>query len=345
VHAYAFEALDACKSQCQGILWNKQVGERLDVRKKQIVQIATELAMPFIVIASLMLLVVWFSIRRGLTDLDRFSFFLSRQNERPPFAILPARDWPVELSHLIGVINGLFRRIEVGVLHERKFIDMAAHQLRTPLSGLSIEAQLCARIKDPEVLKEHLSRLQSAAHRVSGLVDQLLTLAQIDALAPGEKWAVSIIDVLSDIIADMAPVAARRGMEMAMDGPDFALIGSRTAIELLISNLLDNAIKYGPEGSDILIRLSVDEAKNRGRVEISDHGPGMTAEERQQAFERFWQAAKGRSQGAGLGLAIAREAANSLNGELSLHDRPFGTQGLLVRFEVAVVPPLPSLSY
>lgn len=305
-----------------------EVGERLRVRHDLIGRIALELAAPFIVVALLLLLVLWFSIRTGLKDLAAFSLALSHQKDRPPFYPLTAAEWPLELEQLVGVINGLFARIELSLNRERAFIDMAAHQLRTPLGGLSIEAQLCARTEDPQELAERLERLNTSTRRVAQLVDQLLTLAQIEAAPRGGDGLIAIKSVLSPVIADIAPQAARRGVEIAVDGDDIEVRASEMALQLLLSNLIGNAVKYSPDGAEVVIRLAGD--ARAATIDITDHGPGMSDADKAQAFDRFWQAPTAAA-GSGLGLAIAREAADAVGAQLELTDRDDGQNGLAAR--------------
>ncbi len=308
-----------------------QVGERLKIRDATISRVSLVLAAPFMVIAVLLLLALWFTTRDGLAGLKAFSLFLSRQKDRPPFRQLDAGEWPAELEELTSVINGLFRRIEAGIIHERKFIDMAAHQLRTPLSGLSIEAQLCARTTDRAELEPRLQRLYQSTRRVSALVDQLLNLAQIEAVAPEGGQAVMVRPVLATVFADLAPEAARGGVDLAIEGDDLALTGTELALQLMLSNIVGNAVKHAPSGSEVVVRLS--EAGRRGRIEVEDAGEGLSDEDKRMAFDRFWQGNTGKPGGSGLGLSIAWEAALRLGGGLVMADRSDGRPGLVVRFE------------
>jgi signal transduction histidine kinase len=308
-----------------------EVGERMSIRGAMISRVSLILATPFMLIALLLLLALWFTTRDGLAGLSAFSLFLSRQKDRPPFRELDAADWPTELEGLIGVINGLFRRIEAGIAHERKLVDMAAHQLRTPLSGLSIEAQLCARMTDPVELAPRLQRLYQSTRRVSALVDQLLNLAQIEAVIPDGDQAVMVRAVLATVIADLAPEAARRGVDLAIEGDDLTLNGTELALQLMLSNIVGNAVKHAPPGSEVVVRLSLDGGHRR--IEVEDAGPGISDEAKRVAFDRFWQQDKGVPGGSGLGLSIAWEAAVRLGGQLRLADRADGKSGLVVHFE------------
>ena len=306
-----------------------EVGERMQVRRTMILHVSLLLAAPFLLIAVFLMAALWLAVRDGLTGLQAFSLFLSRQRERPPFGAVEPGDWPSELSGLVGVVNGLFRRIETGIAHERQFIDLAAHQLRTPLAGLSIQAQLCARAPDQAELQPRLQNLYVSTRRVSALVDQLLHLAQIESTSE-EAAPVSVHPELAGVVADLAPEASRRGVEMAVEGPDIVLHGTGLALQLMLSNLIGNAVKYTPRGGDVTVRL---DALAR-RIEVEDSGPGLSDHGKTLAFDRFWQQTPGAPGGSGLGLSIAREAARRLGGDLRLLDRTDGKPGLLVRFEV-----------
>jgi two-component system sensor histidine kinase QseC len=308
-----------------------EVGERMSVRAAMISRVSLIMAAPFILIAVLLLLALGYTTRDGLAGLSAFSLFLSRQKDRPPFRELHAGEWPAELEGLIGVINGLFRRIEAGIAHERKFIDMAAHQLRTPLGGLSIEAQLCARITDPKELQPRLQGLYQSTRRVSALVDQLLNLAQIEAVTSDSRQPVRVRPVLASVIADLAPDAARRGVDLAIEGDDLGLAGTELAVHLMLSNIVGNAVKHAPAGSEVVVRLSAD--GERRHIEVEDAGPGIGDAGKRLAFDRFWQAESAAPGGSGLGLSIAWEAAIRLGGQLRLADREDGKSGLVVHFD------------
>ncbi len=202
--------------------------------------------------------------------------------------------------------------------------------MRTPLGGLSIEAQLCARITDPAELEPRLQRLYQSTRRVSALVDQLLNLAQIEAVIPDGDAAVTVLPTLATVIADLAPQAARCGVDLAIEGDDLTLNGTELAIQLMLSNIVGNAVKHAPAGSEVVVRLSLTDG--RPHIEVEDAGPGLGDEAKRVAFDRFWQQDRGVPGGSGLGLSIAWEAAVRLGGHLRLADRADGKSGLVVHF-------------
>ncbi|MDI7774390.1 ATP-binding protein [Asticcacaulis sp. EMRT-3] len=303
-----------------------QVGEPLGVRRRIVARMVLEMIIPFLLIAILLIFVLLRGMRASLKNLYLFSETLAMQKDRPPFLHPQPEDWARELHPLIRTLNRLFTRIEEAIGRERRFIDMAAHQLRTPLAGLSIEAQLAARSQTPEELEARLAGVHASTQRVSGLVDQLLILAQVEATVRPSVAAVAVKDVLSSVIADIALVAARRQVEIAVEMDDDAeLTGPEALLHPLLANLIDNAVKYSPEGGEVLVEV------HKQALIISDSGPGMSREERAHGFERFWRAPGNNRPGAGLGLAIAQEAATRLSARLSLEDRGDGRSGLQVR--------------
>jgi len=313
-----------------------QVGERLGVRDQVVRNIALELAAPYIGIAIVLLVLIWVSLRSGLKDLDGFSARLAQQRGRPPFVSVRPEDWPAELGQLTIVINSLFRRIEDGLQHERTFTEMAAHQLRTPLAALSLEAQLCARIDDPLELKQRLLALNTATTRIAKLAEQLLVLARSGAVEEADA-ELSLHSIIGQLLAEVAPVIAQRRIDIALEGDNFTVRGSETALRLALSNLIENALFYTDQASEVVIRLSVDAAGQYGVIEVRDQGPGLAAEDMEKAFNRFWRAPTNKSNGTGLGLAIAREAAERLGGQVSLHNRGDGRAGLVAILTVPLI--------
>ncbi len=308
-----------------------QVGERMAVRKQLVDNIALQLGAPFIAVAVLLLVIIWISLRNGLRDLDGFSGRLAEQQGSPPFIPVRATDWPAELAQLTAVINGLFRRIEDGMLHERVFVEMAAHQLRTPLAALSLEAQLCARIDDPAELKTRLLALNGATARIARLADQLLVLSRLGAAAGDKEQGLSVRDITAQILADAAPVIAERRIDVALEGEDIPVAGAEMALRLVLANLIENALGHATSGSELIVHMARDAATGDGVIAISDHGPGMTPAEKARAFDRFWRGAANSRNGSGLGLAIARDAAEMLGGRILLLDRDDGHSGLVAQ--------------
>lgn len=306
-----------------------QVGEKLAVRRRIVAHVVLEMIAPFVLIVMLLVLVLLLGVRRGLRGLSTFNARLAAQNDRPPFHRLSTSDAAQELHPLVEVVNRLFERIEGGVRRERKFIDMAAHELRTPLAGLSIEAQLAARADDADELRDRLAGLNRSTHRIKTLVDQLLALANAEAIPRRDAAPCALSSVLGSVIADLAPIAARRGIEIAVESEgEVQVAGDESRLQLLLSNLIDNALKHTPDGGEVLI--VVEGEASLVRVSIIDDGPGMSDADKALAFERFWRAPGNNRPGTGLGLAIVQEAATALGAQVTLHDRIDGHSGLRV---------------
>lgn len=219
---------------------------------------------------------------------------------------------PSEILPLVDAVNRAIGRLEAGLEQQRRFSANTAHQLRTPLAILQ------TRI-DALPPSEVRTDLAQDVDRMSRLVAQLLTSTRLEAGQVTEFRTVDITDLLRDIIADMAPLAHRRGRDFELDAPDPVVATiSPSALEEAVRNLLENALRHTPPGTMVTVR-----ARPGAIIEVCDRGPGIPPEMREQIFERFWSGPQTQG-GAGLGLAIVRDAANLLGGDVSVHDAAGG---------------------
>lgn len=311
-----------------------QVGERMKIRKDLVDKISLKLGIPIAIIGIILLIILWFAIKSGLNDLGDFTTFLVKKETRPPFKPIILTDWPVELSHLISVINDLFSKVEYGIIYEREFIERAAHQLRTPIASLSLEAQICQKISDKEEIAKRLKNLNYSTERLARLIDQLLDFAQLEAYTLQNNEKISLRKHIEQSIATLAIIAAQKGVSFGLEGEcDACIEGSAFALELLLSNFLSNAVKYTKPNSEIILRIINIPEKNQIKLEIIDNGRGIKDEDKAIAFEKFWQenvTKNNNYQGSGLGLSIAKRAANILNCDIALMDRTDNLEGLRV---------------
>jgi two-component system OmpR family sensor kinase len=247
--------------------------------------------------------------------------------ERP--APLPATGVPVEVASFVHAINRLLERVARLLHDKRRFIADAAHELRTPLTALSLQAQNVEYAESLEAARERLAALRTGIDRARRLTEQLLTLARTQAAA-SEQFELDLAKLLREIVAEYLPLATARGIDLGMDVDGaLTLTGSPDALRLIVSNALDNALRYTPSGGEVTVRLRTEASDVL--IEIIDNGPGIRAADRARAFEPFHRLGEASPEGSGLGLAIARDAASRLGGSVSLHDRPDGP-GLIFRY-------------
>lgn len=312
-----------------------QIGERTDIRLVLVQGIALGLALPLLLLIPLGGILMWLTLSDGLQALRSLIAEIGRRTMRD-LSPLPLDPWPRDLHPLVRSINRLFDRIERALQHERRFLDDAAHQLRTPLAAVKLQTQLIAGEPDPEERQAMTSQLVQSVDRAAAMTDRLLTLARLEASGQSEGRRGDLRAETVAALADLAPLAARRQVELAFEGQGQFPSGDPVLLRLVATNIVENAINHAPEGSEVDVRLS--SADGRHRLCVTDAGPGVPASERQKVTERFYRGASASPNGSGLGLSIVGEAVRLLNGRLELHGREDGAPGLRVVVEVPHAP-------
>jgi signal transduction histidine kinase len=319
-----------------------QVGERTDIRLELVSRIALGAALPLLLFIPLAAGLIWLSLSDGLSALRLLMAELGRRSMRD-LSPVPLEPWPADLHPMVRSINRMFARIERALQHERTFVDNAAHQLRTPLAAVRLQAQLIASETDPVERKALSERLVESVDRASTMTDNLLTLARLEGrVAPKPTGSGDLRAETVAAIADLAPLAARRSVELAFDGPARAPGGDPVLLRLIAANLIENALNHAPLGSEVAIRLATGEAGLR--LSVADHGPGIPPAERKKVLQRFYRGQPAGQTGSGLGLSIVSEAVRLLGGKLILDDRADGGPGLVAAVELPHKAPAPAVA-
>jgi two-component system OmpR family sensor kinase len=312
-----------------------QLAQPLSVRNRLAANVALRTLWPLILLLPLLGLAVWVIVGRGLAPLARLARALEARN---PQALDPLPDGrlPLEVQPLVRALNRLLSRLTEALDTQRAFVADAAHELRTPLAAVQIQSQLVARAQDPESRREALGDLQAGVTRATRLAEQLLALARAEPVEGAVKEPVDLRTLLADCVAGHAPLAQRSGVDLGFEEAEPATIkGDADALRAMFGNLLDNAVKYTPQGGRVDVALRRD-PEGRPCVRIGDSGPGIPAEERERVFDRFYRDASARArsdvEGSGLGLAIVRRAAAQHGAAIELGDAPLGGLLVTIRF-------------
>ncbi|SCC95662.1 putative two-component sensor kinase [Thiomonas sp. X19] len=324
-----------------------QVAEGLTSRTLLARDIVRGVILPQFVIVPISILLVWFGLGQGIIPLNELQ---ARIRRRQPDDLSPIdqREAPEEITPLVDSINGLLGRLEQSILTQKRFIADAAHQLKTPLAGLRMQAELAARQTDPQELRASLRQISLSVVRTTRLVNQLLLLARAENQGVAAHGALSSVDLrkpVRDAVQELAPMALGKGLELEFDAPDTPLWvrGHALLLHELTKNLVDNAIAYTPRGGSVSVRLKADATNWRVLLSVEDSGLGIALAERELVFRPFYRVLGTGHDGSGLGLSIVQEIARQHSAIVELADNPActgrDTPGLVVRLHLAAAEP------
>ncbi|UDF34292.1 UNVERIFIED_ORG: hypothetical protein LHJ69_17080 [Shinella sp. XGS7] len=305
-----------------------QVAQELAVRERLASRLAWRTITPIALALPVLLLVVGWVISHSLAPVERVRRQLS-QRAAEDLAAVSEQGLPVEIRPMVRELNSLLERVRQAFEAQQHFVADAAHELRSPLTALKLQIEGLQRASDEAARTQARGRLAAGVDRASHLVEQLLLLARQEAGA-GPAQTLDLELLLRRCLAEQVGAAQARGIDLGLLRADAVQIrGWPDALAVLLRNLLDNAIKYSPEGGKIDVLL-LDEGE-RVRLRVEDSGPGIPAEERERVFDRFYRSAgaQGQASGSGLGLAIVKTIAERHGAQLLL-DRSEALGGLRV---------------
>ncbi|MFT3719705.1 ATP-binding protein [Pseudorhodoferax sp.] len=291
-----------------------QIAQDLDQRQARARALALRAALPMAAAAPLLMLLAWWGIRRSLAPLARTQAEVATR-AAGDLSPLQGAGLPDEVRPLVDEINALFGRLDQAFAAQRAFVANAAHELRSPLAALKLQAQAVERAADEAARATALARLHQGIERAIRLMQQLLVLARQEAAAPAASAPapVALAALARRVAGEMAAEAQARGIDLGVDiAAETSVPGDAEALAIGLRNLLDNAIKYTPAGG------RVDLVAEPCALAVHDSGPGIAPEERERVFERFYRSPGAPAGGSGLGLAIARAIAERHGATLRL---------------------------
>jgi two-component system sensor histidine kinase TctE len=307
-----------------------QVAETRHKREQLAGRIISGVLLPQFAIIPLAVILVWLGLTRGLAPVNRLQLHI-RKRRPDDLSPIPLRVVPDELRPVIAAFNHMMARLEDNLGAQHRFIAAAAHQLKTPLTGLKTQTELALTENDSAQLHGYLARISASVDRAAHLTRQLLQLARAEA-SHDKGTPLEPIDLESlalETTTHCIPRALAKDIDLGFEhaGQAATVLGNAFLLREMIDNLVDNAIKYTPRGGSVTVRVR---HGNDWVLEVEDSGIGIAAEDRSRIFERFYRVVEAGEEGSGLGLAIVREIADLHQAAIEVLPAPTG-RGTLMR--------------
>lgn len=301
-----------------------QVAQDLDARRARAGGLALQAVLPVLLLAPLLMLAVWALITFSLAPVERVR---QQVATRPAddLSPLPEQGLPREVLPLVRELNQLFRRVDTAFASQRHFVADAAHELRSPLTALKLQAQALRKLPPGQEQDSAVDRLDAGIARAIRLLEQLLALARAEAQRPEDDGAWEDVDVQAlcrAAVADVLPQAHARGIDVGLLTPDAqaTVRGQFEPLRMLLRNLLENAVKFTPPSGQV--DIAIVHAAGAVTLRVEDSGPGIPEASRQRVFDRFYRGDTdpGEGKGSGLGLAIVEAIAGRHGAQVKLGD-------------------------
>jgi two-component system, OmpR family, sensor histidine kinase TctE len=302
-----------------------QVGETLDKRAHLANEIIKGVIMPQFIILPIALALVWFALSRGLSPLAELQ---QRIRARRPDDLSPidSGQVPEEISPLVRSLNDMLQRLSQTIQMQKRFIADAAHQMKTPLAGMRMQSELALRETNHAEIHRSLEQLSKSSESATRLVNQLLALARAENQTPEAKsfLPLELSELARNVVQDWVQASFTYRIDLGFEQPGYPImvVGNPLMLRELLSNLIDNALRYTPEHGSVTVRVRTDAAKETAILEVEDTGPGVPPAERAHVFERFYRILGSNVEGSGLGLAIVREIAQQHDAEIEIFNNP-----------------------
>ncbi len=299
------------------------VAETLNKRRGMMIDILLADLVPQLLLTLMISLFLYKGVNRGLAPLHKLADEIAQRSPRD-LSPIPETHIFSEVRTLTDTINHLLDLLSTAIGAQQRFIANAAHQLRTPLAGLKLQAERAQRENDIQSMQPALSQIQNSADRVSHMITQLLALARSGPIEGRHQFeTLDLRSLVRNVCIEWAPKALQKKMELSVEDPGQPLTikGDKVLLAELLANLLDNAITYGHQSGNIVVKIA------RNPVPwlcVEDDGDGIPISEHDKIFERFYRIPGSTGNGCGLGLAIVKEIADLHQAQLSIKNSAQG---------------------
>jgi two-component system sensor histidine kinase TctE len=302
-----------------------QVAETLDKRAQLANEIIKGVILPQFIILPVALALVWFALSRGLSPLAELQ---QRIRARRPDDLSPIESGqvPEEISPLVRSFNDMLAQLSQSIEMQKRFIADAAHQMKTPLAGMRMQSELALRETDREEMHRSLEQLAKSSEVATRLVNQLLALARAENQTPASKPLIplELCELARNAVQDWVQASFTSRIDLGFEQPGHPIMvqGNPVMLRELLSNLIDNALRYTPQGGSVTVRVRANVVEEQAILEVEDTGPGIPPSERAHVFERFYRILGSNAEGSGLGLSIVREIAQQHGASVDIFNNP-----------------------
>lgn len=302
--------------------------EKDEIRQEMLNGLSISILAPLIAGGLLMLLAVNLVLSLNMRSLRELADKISAR-EPESLALIELPKTPVELAPIVKALNDLLRRVKAAFEREQRFIDAAAHEIRTPIAALQVHVQNAMRADSEQEREQSLAEALIGVRRTTKLAEQLLAFSRITAKVDSEKFrALSLNQICRDVIGAQEPLLTQRGQTIGLDlAEECAVWGEPYKIQRLLQNLIDNASQYGLPHGDIQVEIR--KQPKRVLLSVSNDGEPIPDDEADKIFTPYYRVPGRESSGSGLGLAIVKEIAEQHRAKVSVHRKPDG-QGTII---------------
>lgn len=293
------------------------VGERTSSRKSILWAVLRSVLFPLIFALPILTVALWWAVRKGISPLRQLSHVLGQRRAQALEPVVLA-NMPLEMQPVVKALNDLFERIEGMMMSERRFTADAAHELRTPIAAIRTQAQVALGAGTNAAQRDHaLQATLAGCDRATRLVEQLLTLARLETPAAVPTHSLDLSAVVRRVAAELAPNALTRRQALELEAQGACPVaGDEMLVGVLVRNLIDNALRYSPDGARIVV--SVTHESGHPVLRVQDSGPGMQAPDMARLGERFFRVLGHAQPGSGLGWSIAKRIADVFGAQLNV---------------------------
>lgn len=318
-----------------------QVAQSSVIRETLAKDMALRAMLPIVALFPALIILMLITVARGLKPLEEIASAIEAQSA-DALKPVPEPAVPREVKPLVHALNQLLSRLDDAMRAQRSFIADAAHELRTPLAAVKVQIKLVERANSDETRALALARLNAGIDRATHLVQQLLTLARTEPECSVSQMAPLMLSTIAaDVVSEQAPIADAKGVDLGLScESDIEMQGEPHSIRILLGNLVDNAIRYTPPGGVVDVVIEVPAAGPR--LTVKDNGSGISPENMERVFDRFFRQDDSEGTGSGLGLAIVQKIAQRHGAKIAL-DSGIEGKGLSVsvQFPHSTGPRLP----